>query len=50
MVPTHPTKQNKAQSSPQNIHGCDPEAGTYTILTNWTNSGTAPASCSADQA
>lgn len=47
---THPTMQNKAQSSLRSIHGCDPEAGTYTILTNWTNSGTVPAFCSADQA
>lgn len=46
MVPTHPTIQNKVQSSLQSIHGCDPEAGTYTILTSWTNSDTVPASCS----
>ncbi len=49
-MPTHPTMQNKTQSSPQSIHECDLEAGTYTILTSWTNSGTVPASCSTDRA
>ncbi len=46
MVPTYPTMQNKMQSSLQSIHECDLEAGTYTILTSWTNNGTVPASCS----
>lgn len=48
IVLTYPATQSKAQSSLQSIHGCDPTAGTYTILSSWPNSETEPAAYSTD--